>query len=256
MPDANEPTAAALARLEAKHDAMIAMLDRVLAAKGRGRADFDLVGDFHAKFGLPTAADGPPTELPPDVAIFRVRFLAEELAELAAGYGLELRWDVTRPLKRAAFDATTDGDGAAAAVVGRLEAPAQCLPQVFDGLLDLAYVALGTAHMHRFPWAAGFAEVQRANMSKERASSSGDARSTRGHALDVVKPAGFRPPDVAGALMAAGWPGPRLPLPDGPPRPEFQPDLGGSAAIRSTRIMTESFRMVDEAGLDETGSER
>jgi predicted HAD superfamily Cof-like phosphohydrolase len=170
---------------------MQALVDRALAAgRGRARRDFDMVGDFHAKFGLATSDDGPPPgEIPDDVAEFRLRFMIEELQEIARGYGYAMNVDLSR----------TGDDGP------------QDLPAVADGLVDLVYVALGTAHFHRLPWGALFAEVQRANMSKERASSAGDARSTRGHSLDVVKPEGFRPPDITGVLMAARWPGPALP---------------------------------------------
>jgi predicted HAD superfamily Cof-like phosphohydrolase len=170
---------------------MQALIDRALATgRGRARRDFDMVGDFHAKFGLATSDDGPPPgEIPDDVAEFRLRFMIEELQEIARGYGYAMNVDLSR----------TGDDGP------------QDLPAVADGLVDLVYVALGTAHFHRLPWGALFAEVQRANMSKERASSAGDARSTRGHSLDVVKPEGFRPPDITGVLMAARWPGPALP---------------------------------------------
>jgi predicted HAD superfamily Cof-like phosphohydrolase len=169
---------------------MQALIDRALATgRGRARRDFDMVGDFHAKFGLATSDDGPPPgDIPGDVAEFRLRFMIEELREVARGYGYFLTFNLEP-----------------------LPGQQQDLPAIADGLVDLVYVALGTAHFHRLPWGALFAEVQRANMSKERASSAGDARSTRGHSLDVVKPEGFRPPDITGVLMAARWPGPALP---------------------------------------------
>ena len=154
--------------------------------------DFQKVGKFHAKFGLghvrveqltlereaPYRSLGPgagvnaagPRALPPDAVQFRADFMQEELDEFRM--------------------AVKDGDQAKA----------------FDALLDLCYVTLGTAHLMGFPWPEGMAEVQRANMSKERATSSGDPRSKRGHALDVVKPAGWQPPDIAGVLSQFGWP--------------------------------------------------
>ena len=185
--DANEKT---LRTIDERIAAMQAMVDRALAKSGKARGDFSMVGDFHTKFGLVTTDDGlPPGEVPDDVAEFRLKFMLEELQEIARGYGFQLRAELAR----------TGEDGP------------QDLPAIADGLVDLVYVALGTAHMHRLPWAALFAEVQRANMSKERASHAGDERSTRGHSLDVVKPEGFRPPDIAGVLMAARWPGPALP---------------------------------------------
>lgn len=124
---------------------------------------FDLVGEFHAKFVLPRRGDGfgGPAILEPDVLAFREDFMDEELAEF--------------------HHACSVGD----------------LPKAVDALCDLVYVALGTAHMMRAPFDACFAEVQRANMTKMRASGADDPLSTRAHRLDVVKPCGFKPPNLA-----------------------------------------------------------
>jgi predicted HAD superfamily Cof-like phosphohydrolase len=128
-------------------------------------SDFDSVGRFHTKFGLPTATPGSPPRIVDDSTfLFRYQFLQEELQELLSSH-------------RA-------GDVAGVA----------------DALVDLVYVALGTAHMYGIPFDDVFAEVQRANMSKERASGACDYRSKRGSNLDVVKPEGWIPPDVAGAI--------------------------------------------------------
>lgn len=160
--------------------------------------NFKDVGDFHRKFGLP-AVDGTagtvPRELDDSAALFRLKFLLEELKEIAEGYGFTLEADENHNV-----------------VFHRWSTTRQDLIKVADGLVDLVYVALGTAHLHSLPWEALFAEVQRANMSKERATSATDDRSTRGHSLDVVKPAGFLPPNIVGVLMEAGWPGPGLPF--------------------------------------------
>jgi len=123
---------------------------------------FDMVGEFHVKFGLPTVADGPPRPLTDHEFEFRSRFMREELDEYE--------------------DAVAEGDLAKAA----------------DALVDLVYVVLGTAHLHRFPFDEVFAEVQAANMRKVRASSAEESR--RGSALDVVKPEGWTSPDVEGVL--------------------------------------------------------
>ena len=131
-------------------------------------SDFDSVGRFHSKFGLPVATPGSVPRIVDDSTfLFRYQFLQEELQELLRAH-------------RA-------GD----------------LAEVADALVDLVYVALGTAHMYGVPFDEVFAEVQRANMSKERASGDGDGRSKRGSGLDVVKPEGWTPPDVAGAI--ARW---------------------------------------------------
>ncbi len=134
-------------------------------------SNFHDVGRFHQKFGLDnvTVRAAGPRALPAGVIEFRRRFMQEELDEF--------------------YDAWALGDEAKA----------------FDGLLDLAYVVFGTAHLMGFPWQAGWDAVQAANMSKERAASAADPRSTRGHALDVVKPAGWKTPDIDGILAAHGW---------------------------------------------------
>lgn len=127
---------------------------------------YDLVGEFHQKFGLPTAGvEHADPGLPGnDTFLFRYRFLQEELHELLRAYH------------------------------------EQDLVGMADALADLVYVALGTAHFCRFPFDEVFTEVHRANMQKERANGRSDGRSKRGHALDVVKPEGWRPPDVSGVL--------------------------------------------------------
>jgi predicted HAD superfamily Cof-like phosphohydrolase len=127
-------------------------------------SDFDSVGEFHRKFGLRVCGDGPPLIVDDDTFLFRYQFLHEELHEL--------------------LQAHRDRD----------------LSAVADALVDLVYVAHGTAHMYGLPFDEVFKEVQRANMTKERAVGSGDGRSKRGSALDVVKPEGWTPPDVEGVL--------------------------------------------------------
>lgn len=69
----------------------------------------------------------------------------------------------------------------------------QDLAKAFDALLDLAYVVHGTALMMGLPWDKGWAEVQRANMQKVRATD--PTASKRGSPLDVVKPVGWQPPN-------------------------------------------------------------
>lgn len=62
-----------------------------------------------------------------------------------------------------------------------------------DALVDLVYVALGTARLHGFLWEPHWEEVQRANMEKERVASADESK--RGHAFDVRKPEGWVGPD-------------------------------------------------------------
>jgi len=155
------------------------------------QSDFDAVGEFHRKFDLPVSGGRAPRELTPQEVDFRLKFLVEELLEIADALGFDMEVGY-RPKPGAKQD----------------------VPRAFDGLLDLVYVALGTAHMGGWPWAEGFREVQRANMSKVRAKQDG-SDSTRGSSLDVVKPVGFQPPNIMNVLMDAGWKGPSLPLEEG-----------------------------------------
>lgn len=124
-------------------------------------SQYRLVGDFHRKFGLPTGdIDPSPKMVDNETFLFRYQFLMEELMELVSSH---------RQMD----------------IVG-----------VADALVDLVYVALGTAHMYGIPFDRVFDEVQRSNMEKERSTGGGDGRSKRGSSLDVVKPEGWSPPDI------------------------------------------------------------
>jgi predicted HAD superfamily Cof-like phosphohydrolase len=154
--------------------------------------NFQDVRAFQVKFGLPHFGDGrSPTPLDHDLMKFRGKFLLEELAEFfaASGYiAVATRLHgVIEYLDRmpVPYPVNTDLESAA------------------DALADLNYVSLGTAHFMAIPFDGVWSEVQRANMTKVRASNSKDPRSKRGHAADVVKPPGFRPPDHRRALECA-----------------------------------------------------
>lgn len=124
------------------------------------RRNFDDVLDMHRAHGLPVG-DRPALLEPGDHA-FRRGFLQEELEELDAAYEA--------------------GDLAAAA----------------DALVDLVVVALGTAVWMGLPWQALWDEVHRANMAKERGQKEGRKHSR--DAIDLIKPPGWRAPDVEGVL--------------------------------------------------------
>jgi dCMP deaminase len=126
---------------------------------------YEDVCDFHAKFDLPRG--GLPRALDLETFNFRVKFLAEEMGELR-----QSSWA---------------GDVAGMA----------------DALVDIVYVALGTAAMMGVPFDECWREVHAANMRKVRANGADDERSKRKNALDVVKPEGWKPPDVAGVLLSA-----------------------------------------------------
>ena len=128
------------------------------------------IARFHDKFQLLPTED-PGHELPEDLLKFRMKFLYEELTEYCEAVGFGIQDDMVLKLVDPKFDAE----------------------KAFDALIDLVYVALGTAYLHRFPFNDGWARVQEANMKKVRAESADDERSVRKHAADVVKPEGWEP---------------------------------------------------------------
>lgn len=114
------------------------------------------IRNFHMRFGLDY--QGPPRELKEELSKFRLDFMQEELFE----YEL----------------ACERGD----------------LEGQFDALIDLVYVALGTAHMQGFPFPEGWALVHKANMSKKRVLTAEGSK--RNSPYDVVKPQGWKAPDL------------------------------------------------------------
>lgn len=154
---------------------------------------FNDVGMFHQKFRLDSVTynGAGPRELDADTLDFRMKFLCEELQEFMEGIGLSFRVPLYDIVK-----AHADWNAEIAHA------------QVFDALIDLVYVAYGTAHLLGYPWEDGWNEVQHANMTKQRAGSieESQAATGRGSALDVIKPPGWKPPDIQGVLEGAGFP--------------------------------------------------
>lgn len=138
----------------------------IVSDHGKLGTNYQDIQNFHNKFGVPTATE--PSFLGTELYGFRSKFMQEELDEFqTACAGLDM-------------------EGAA------------------DALIDLVYVAMGTADMMGLPWQALWDEVQRANMSKVRAERA--EQSARGTAFDVIKPAGWEPPDHCDALIRASSP--------------------------------------------------
>jgi predicted HAD superfamily Cof-like phosphohydrolase len=141
------------------------------------------IRSFHEKFGLaPTDGRFGAHVLDQHAQRFRIKFMFEELLEYcrAVGYSPTIAEDGTVEVKLA--EAHDGFDGA----------------QAFDGLIDLVYVALGTAYLHGFPFDEGWKRVQAANMAKVRATS--EEQSKRGSKLDVVKPPGWKAPSLEDLL--------------------------------------------------------
>lgn len=157
----------------------------------RAQSNFHDVGDFHEKFGLDntTHHDIGPRQVPDDVLEFRIKFMLEELQEFCEAVGFKIGADPTGQLQLTKFRQSNPGVHHALA---------------FDALLDLAYVVFGTAHFMGYPWQMGWKLVQRANMAKIRAKADA-SDSKRGHALDVVKPAGWTPPNITDLLNRCGF---------------------------------------------------
>jgi len=127
-------------------------------------SDFESVGEFHRKMGQPTAYRGRAPEITSnDIHNYRIGFLNEELTELE--------------------DAHRAGD----------------IEGVADAIVDLVYVALGTAHYYGIPFDECFARVHEANMNKERANGSNGV-SKRGEIEPVIKPPGWKAPVLSDVL--------------------------------------------------------
>lgn len=125
--------------------------------------DFLDVKAFYEKFDIPRHTT--PTLLDSRTFVFRQRRLLEELSEFEEAY------------------------------------EARNLEGCADALIDLVYIAMGTAINMGLPWDALWAEVQRANMEKVRAQRPEDSR--HGTTLDIIKPAGWVAPDHRLALGIA-----------------------------------------------------
>lgn len=116
---------------------------------------------FHDKFGVSMAKVA--SLLGQEAYAFRLKFMREELQEFQDDHD------------------AGDLHGAA------------------DALVDLVYVAVGTALIMGLPWDKLWQEVQRKNMEKVRATRADQSK--RASKFDVVKPAGWTPPDHTTALM-------------------------------------------------------
>lgn len=117
---------------------------------------FKDLADFHIKYGVPRYTPNP-TTLDFETQDFRRKFLQEELDE---------------------YDEAIARDD---------------LPEQIDALLDLVYIAVGTLDIMGVNSQRHWNEIQRANMSKERAKHA--SQSKRGSSLDVIKPEGWVGPD-------------------------------------------------------------
>lgn len=117
---------------------------------------WDDVCTFHRHFQIPQT--DVPGFLSDELMEYRIKFLYEELTEFREAY--------------------SEKDDVKA----------------WDALMDLVYVALGTAYMMRLPWDDGWYHVQYANMRKVRAKHADESK--RNMAVDVIKPKGWVSPEM------------------------------------------------------------
>lgn len=134
---------------------------------------FQDVALFHQKFGLDYEAK--PRALPGDIEDFRIKFMQEELDEY-----VEAMKNYHNTFNQMALPGYYHPQS-----LDHLE-------KAFDALIDLAYVLLGTAYLHGFPFIEGWRRVHEANMKKIRATDS--SQSKRGSSQDVIKPQGWQAP--------------------------------------------------------------
>jgi predicted HAD superfamily Cof-like phosphohydrolase len=119
----------------------------------------DLFGDikeFHEKFDLKPLEK--PGLLCSSLMRFRVQFIEEELDELRSAY----------------FN--------------------DDLEEVFDALIDIVYVTLGTAYLMNLPFNEGWKEVQSCNMKKIKAKYASESKRHSSH--DVIKPDDWQSPNL------------------------------------------------------------
>lgn len=146
-------------------DQVRAKWEAVAAAQHNESID---VLEFMLKFGqVPRKADGSEFTTPHHItyrkALERFNFLQEELEEFAES------------------------------------AEAQDLAGMADALIDLVYVAKGTAHLLNLPWEKLWSDVHRANMAKVR------GIGPRGNLVDCIKPEGWIGPRTEFVLAEAGY---------------------------------------------------
>lgn len=123
------------------------------------------IAEFHVKYGLEYGDE--PRDLPHELEVFRIKFMAEELGEYVKAHHADADTDEEKRKRRA---------------------------DKLDALVDLVYVALGTAYLHGFDFDEAWRRVHEANMKKVRVERAEDSK--RGSTFDVVKPAGWEPPNL------------------------------------------------------------
>ncbi|PFG43015.1 putative HAD superfamily Cof-like phosphohydrolase [Isoptericola jiangsuensis] len=145
----------------------------------------ELVREFHEAFDVPVSTGPPDLTLPDDRLRMRYRLVAEEFAELTGAIlGPAARSVVERAVEEVVAGPTDGADLVATA----------------DATVDLRYVLHGLELECGIPGDEVFTEVHASNLAKLGP----DGTAVRRADGKVLKPAGWRPPDVAGVLARAG----------------------------------------------------
>lgn len=145
---------------------------------------FDPVGDveaFHRKMGI--EYEGKPRALDQESGTFRLKFMREEVNEYERHLDAAL-FELDK-LTRAPMHAVGDFAFDNAALVHELA-------ETLDALVDLTYVALGTAHLHGFLFKEAWRRVHAANMRKVPLQT--PTNSEQRFKLKISKPPGWEPP--------------------------------------------------------------
>lgn len=142
------------------------------------------VGAFHQAHGYPVRRV-PTIDIPRAEMTLRASLMSEEYFETMHGFY------ATIPRLEEAYELVKW-------VVANVS-PAPDLVQIADGLCDQDYINDGTRHYFGIPRVPILKEVQRANMEKMGGPVRADGK--------LLKPPGWRAPDIAGVLRAHGWRG-------------------------------------------------
>lgn len=194
---------AEVARLRARERELLANAKDLVDQK-RGIDRAAMVRTF-----MRSAADGPVPEarlgqtvalaprIPPEAVIrFRARLAGEEFCETFEAIFVESKvepWHLENLRKEVRW--VVDHCVVAIDMVG-----------LADGSVDTDYVVEGLRGSFGLPSDALWAEVQRANVDKLR-----EPRTYRASDGKLLKPEGWKPPDIRGVLVSAGW----KPMPEG-----------------------------------------
>jgi len=149
------------------------------------------VAEFHAAFGHPIETK--PTVPSAAQRLLRIKLLAEELCEFAAGAGvvLTISQRPCEPLAMGNYEDVIEVREAHNAEVNLVECA--------DGLTDLRYLVDGGNLIFGFPGDALLAEVHRSNMSKLGA----DGKPLTRDDGKTMKGPNYFKPDIAGVLRTA-----------------------------------------------------